>query len=87
LALLSGHEAITTLGHLEFHWPWPASKQRSVHSNKQAMVPKVALKSSLAMIGEWQQRRMFGREGLSIGHLCKFPISLSSFSSFSLSQT
>jgi hypothetical protein len=86
LVVVAGHEEITVLVILNFIGCGLHPKGAAFHSKKQAMVPKVALKSSLA-IGERWQRRGFGSEGLSIGHLCKHPISLLSHEQIWLLQT
>jgi hypothetical protein len=49
----AGHEAITTLVILKFIGHGLHPNRAAFHSKKQAMVPKVALKSSLA-IGKQQ---------------------------------
>jgi len=78
--------AITALVILNFIGRGPLPKGAAFHSKKQAIVPKLAWKSSSANRA-LKQGSAFAARKLSIGHLCKSPISFPSSSFLSLTSS
>jgi len=83
---LNGSAAITALVILNFIGRGLLPKGAAFRSKKQAIVPKLAWKSSSANRA-LQRGRAFAAKILSIGHLCKSPISFPFSPFFSLTSS